>query len=133
MGTTVPAMQTKLLAVVASAASLLFCAFASSAAAAPSEPLGHAGRWITDADGKVVILHGFNTVPFNESTLPLHMGMGPDNAEWLAANGFNTIRLGLYYARVEPQPGVFDDSYLDDYLRVQGELADKGIFTLVDM
>jgi endoglycosylceramidase len=117
---------------LAVSAVLVLSLMPASAAAAPSDPLGHAGRWITDADGKVVILHGFNTVPVNESTLPLHMGMGIDNAEWLAANGFNTIRLGFFYARVEPQPGVFDDSYLDDYLRVQGELAEQGIFTLLD-
>jgi endoglycosylceramidase len=118
-----------LLLPLALAAALAFPGFAQ---AAPSEPLGHAVRWITDADGKVVILHGFNTVPVNEANLPLNMGMGTDNAEWLAANGFNTIRLGFYYARVEPQPGVYDDSYLDDYLRVQGELADRGIFTMLD-
>mgnify|MGYP000092968901 CR=1 FL=1 len=39
-------------------------------------------------------------------------------------NGFNTIRLGLYYARVEPRPGEFDDAYLDDYAYlVHGLLA----------
>lgn len=108
-------------------------ALPASAGAAPTEPLGHAGRWITDAAGKVVVLHGFNTVPYNEPILPVDMGMGPDNAEWLAANGFNTIRLGLYYARVEPEPGVYDDAYLDDYLRVQEELAAEGIFTLLDI
>jgi hypothetical protein len=68
-------------------------------------------------------------VPFNEPTLPRDMGVGPDNAKWLADNGFNTIRLGLYYARVEPQPGTFDDAYLTDFLRVQDELADQGLFT----
>lgn len=102
-------------------------------AAGPAEPLGHAGRWITDAEGRVVVLHGFNTVPWNETVQPKDMGMGPDNAEWLAENGFNTIRLGLYYARVEPQMGVYDDAYLEDYLRVQKELADQGIFSLLVM
>jgi endoglycosylceramidase len=103
------------------------------AQAQPTEPLGHSGRWITDASGRVVILHGFNTVPVNENVLPRDMGMGPDNAAWLTDNGFNTIRLGLFYARVEPHPGVFDPSYLDDFLRVQKELSDRGIFTLVDV
>ena len=35
---------------------------AAPAAAQPRPPLGHAGRWITDADGRVVILHGVNMV-----------------------------------------------------------------------
>jgi endoglycosylceramidase len=101
--------------------------------AAPAQPLGHAGRWITDAQGRVVILHGFNTVPVDENHLPRDIGMDAEHAQWLADNGFNTIRLGLYYARVEPTPGQFDESYLADYLRVQRELADRGIFTLLDM
>lgn len=104
----------------------------SFASGGPKEPLSHAGRWITDARGRVVVLHGFNTVPATEELLPEDIGMGPDNARWLAAHGFNTIRLGLYYARVEPEPGRYDRSYLKDYLRVQGELAKRGIFTLLD-
>ena len=32
------------------------------ARAAPTLPLGHAGRWITDARGRVVIVHGINMV-----------------------------------------------------------------------
>src|SRR5205823_13991041 len=35
---------------------------AMPAAAQPQAPLGHAGRWITDSDGRVVILHGVNVV-----------------------------------------------------------------------
>jgi endoglycosylceramidase len=112
---------------------LCLLALPASAVAQPSEPLGHSGRWITDAGGRVVILHGFNTVPWDENTLPRDIGMGADNARWLAQNGFNTIRLGLYYARVEPQPGQFDPSYLSDFLRVQKELAAEGIFTLLDV
>lgn len=112
---------------------LLVLVAPGSGVGAVAEPLGHSGRWITDAKGRVVVLHGFNTVPVNEDTLPREMGMGPDNARWLAAHGFNTIRLGLYYARVEPRPGDYDRGYLRDYLRVQRELADRGIFTLLGM
>jgi endoglycosylceramidase len=107
-------------------------ASAAPALAAPP-PLGHAGRWITDPQGRVVVLRGFNTVPGDERIQPSDIGMGPDNTRWLARNGFNTIRLGLYYARVEPQPGVYDDAYLDDYVRVQKQLARDGIYTLLDM
>jgi endoglycosylceramidase len=120
-------------AAIAGICSVVALLLAPVARAAPTEPLGHAGRWITDAEGRVVVLHGFNTVPADEQVGLRDMGMGTDNARWLAENGFNTIRLGLYYARVEPQPGQFDDAYLEDYLRVQRELADEGIFTLLDM
>lgn len=115
------------------AAVLLVAHSSSTVLAAPAQPLGHAGRWITDAQGRVVILHGFNTVVGNETLLPRDIGMKASDAKWLAQHGFNTIRLGIYYARVEPSPGHFDASYLTDFLRVQRELAARGIFTLVDM
>jgi endoglycosylceramidase len=31
-------------------------------AAGPAPPLGHEGRWITDANGRVVVIHAVNMV-----------------------------------------------------------------------
>jgi endoglycosylceramidase len=33
---------------------------ARSAAAVPPGPIGHAGRWLTDADGRVLLVAGVN-------------------------------------------------------------------------
>lgn len=42
---------------------LLAVLIAAAPASAKLElPLGHAGRWITDADGRVTILQGYNMV-----------------------------------------------------------------------
>jgi hypothetical protein len=53
---------------------IFVCAGASPAAAAPKLPLRHAGRWITDATGRVVVMHGANLVykvaPFYPSASP---------------------------------------------------------------
>lgn len=43
-------------------AAVLLAAAAPAATAAPALPLGHAGRFLTDAQGRVVILHGYNMV-----------------------------------------------------------------------
>ena len=53
---------TKTLRALLFCAGLGYCAIPASAQAAPALPLGHAGRWITDAHGRVVILHGTNVV-----------------------------------------------------------------------
>ena len=105
---------------------------AQSAAAAPVTPLGHAGRWITDADGRVVILHGVNMVYKRPPYYPSAGGFGADDAAFLEQNGFNTVRLGLIYKGVEPQPGAYDDAYLDQIGATERTLAAHGIFSLLD-
>jgi endoglycosylceramidase len=103
-----------------------------TAAAAPVTPLGHSGRWITDADGRVVILHGVNMVFKRPPYYPAAGGFGADDAAFLQENGFNTVRLGLIYKGVEPQPGAYDNSYLDQIASTEKTLASHGIFSLLD-
>ena len=71
----------------------------------PRAPLTNSGRWLTDASGRVVIMHGFNMVYKRPPYQPGAVGFGADDADFLRRNGFNTIRLGLIYKAVEPQPG----------------------------
>jgi endoglycosylceramidase len=63
-------------------------------------PLGHAGRWITDAAGRVVILHGINMVYKRTPYAPDAIGFGDDDAAFLAHEGFDTLRLGVIYKAV---------------------------------
>src|SRR6266511_1390900 len=94
---------------------LVALAAAPAAQAAPTAPLGHAGRWITDAEGRVVITHGVNMVYKKEPNYyPSVTGFGDDDAAFLARHGFNSVRLGVIYAGVEPKkPGQYDDAYID--------------------
>ena len=85
---------------------------APAASAAPQLPLGHSGRWITDADGRVTVLHGLNMVYKRPPYAPDAIGFGDDDAAFLASEGYNTVRLGLIYKAIEPQPGQYDDAYL---------------------
>lgn len=114
------------------AAALLALALPSHAPAAPVAPLDHAGRWITDAHGRVVILHGWNMVYKVGSYRPEDAGFGSDDAQFLADNGFNTVRLGVIYKGLEPTAGTYDDDYLDSIARTESILADHGIFSLLD-
>jgi endoglycosylceramidase len=95
---------------------------------------GHAGRYITDADGRVVTLHGVNLVNKIQSSgyAPDGIGFGRDDARFLAANGFTVVRLGIIWKGLEPQPGVYDDAYLDRIMRTYRLLHEQGISVLLD-
>src|SRR3954452_14498781 len=102
------------------------------ATAAPKLPLGHAGRWITDAQGRVVVLHGFNMVSKRPPYAPDAIGFGADDARFLAREGYDTVRLGVIYKAVEPQPGKYDDAYLARIAKTVNVLGKQGIVSLVD-
>jgi endoglycosylceramidase len=104
----------------------------------PIPPLSHEGRFFTDAAGRVVFLHGFNMVYKVGSYRPEDTGFGRDDARFLRHHGFNTIRLGLIYKGVEPEPpgadGAprYDGDYLRSLARSERVLARQRIFTLLD-
>jgi endoglycosylceramidase len=102
------------------------------AAAQPRPPLGHAGRWITDADGRVVILHGVNMVYKVPPYAPDAAGFGADDAAFLRDHGFDSVRLGVLHVAVEPQPGVYDDAYLARIASTVHILGEYGIYSLLD-
>ena len=120
---------------IAAAAALLLAAPAAFAAA-PKEPLGHKGRWVTDAQGRVVILHGAAVTPSGFAEKPFETaeqaGFRKADAKLLARHGFNIVRLAAFYSGYEREPGQFTESYMDSFQRTQRLLARNGIFTLFD-
>jgi endoglycosylceramidase len=94
--------------------------------------LSQTGRWITDTTGRVVVLHGLNQVYKVPPYEPSADGFGDDDATFLAANGFDAMRVGVIWAAVEPQPGVYDDAYLDSIAATVQTLAAHGIVSLLD-
>ena len=111
-------------------------ALASPAAAAkpwqPKPPLEQHGRWLTDKRGRVALLHGVNMVykvpPYHAAAA----GFGRNDALFLRRHGFNTVRLGVIYKGVEPEPGQFDRGYLRKLRRTERILARQRIFTQID-
>ena len=107
-------------------------ALAPAARSAPRLPLGHSGRWITDASGRVVIVHGINMVYKLPPYYPAAIGFGDDDAAFLHSIGFNAVRVGVIWKAVEPEPGVFDDGYLNQIAATVATLARHGIVSLLD-
>ncbi len=111
---------------------VLLASGAAPALAAPAFPIEGQGRWLVDQRGRTVVLHGVNMVAKRPPYAPDALGFGADDARFLVANGFNTVRLGVIYAAVEPQPGVYDDAYLDRIERTVDVLGRHGIAVLLD-
>jgi endoglycosylceramidase len=114
------------------ALALVVALTACAIAAGPKGPLGHSGRWMTDARGRAVVLHGVNMVYKLPPYAPRSVGFNGPDARFLHRHGFNTVRLGLIYAGVEPKPGHYDDRYLRRIAKTERVLARNRIFSLLD-
>src|SRR5262245_33562171 len=79
----------------------------------PQPPLSHEGRWLTDAAGRVVLLHGVNEVSKSAPFYPAAFGFGGDDADFLAEQGFNAVRLGVDFRGVMPEPGAVNAAYIE--------------------
>jgi endoglycosylceramidase len=90
------------------------------------------GTWVTDGQGRVVILHGLNQVYKIAPYTPGADGFGADDAAFLQRNGFDVMRVGVIWSAVEPHPGEFDAGYLDSIARTVRTLAQHGIYALLD-
>ena len=112
-------------------AALIFGALAETGSAA-SPPLSQVGRWVTDAHGRVVILHGVNMVYKRPPYHPEAGGFDAADARFLREAGLNTVRVGIIYKGVEPSPGKYDDAYLDRIAATVRALGREGIFAMLD-
>lgn len=114
-------------------------ALAASAVPPPSNasitergPIGQSGRWFTDGDGRAFLTQGTNIVYKHDPYTPEAGGFNEDDADWLAEQGFDSVRVGIIWKAVEPEPGVYDDEYLDSIERTITMLASRGIAVQVD-
>lgn len=110
---------------------ILVCATSAHARTGPVLPLGHSGRWLTDATGRVVVLHGLNMMDKFPPYLPSAQGFDNRDAAFLARSGFNGLRLGVDYAAVEPRPGRYDARYLNGLANEVQMLGRHGVVVLL--
>ena len=111
---------------------MLLLALPGGAAARPVPPFAHAGRWITDAQGRVVVLHGLNIVNKFAPYAPQDLGFGADDLRFMAAHGFDTLRTGFILKGLAPAPGTIDEAYRDRIVALAADAARAGVFPLVD-
>ncbi|HVV77546.1 MAG TPA: cellulase family glycosylhydrolase [Mycobacteriales bacterium] len=105
---------------------------AATSLAQPALPIDHAGRWLTDAQGRVLLIHGINLSMKGSLSQSRAYRFGGDDAAFLAHNGFNAVRLTVERYDIEPTPGHFDPAYLAFVRRMVRLLSSYGILTLID-
>ena len=102
-----------------------------------AEPDPDRGGRIVDTSGREVLLRGVNVNALAEywqgTDLATTFPFGEGDAERMAEVGWNAVRLLLSWSRVEPEPGVYDESYLasvDDAVTI---LARHGLYAIIDL
>ena len=98
-------------------------------------PLHVRGADLVDATGRVVQIHGVNSVAKSAPWVsPATDGdLGPTDLAALDRDGFNGIRLGVWPAALMPAPGQVDEAYLDLVTTTIDALAAHGIWVLLDL
>lgn len=99
----------------------------------PAGTISHVGRWLTDATGRVVMLHGVNMVEKQEPFYPSAFGFGPSDAQWLRANDFDVVRLGVLATGLMPKPGRINERYLNHLATTVAQLRRRHILVLLDL
>jgi len=90
------------------------------------------GTRFLDSFGRQVILSGINKVN-KDQKMNYTDNDSLSSYEQLSKYGFNCIRLGVIWDGVEPEPGKYDEDYLDKVEERVTWAAQNGIYVLLDM
>lgn len=95
------------------------------------------GRFV-DGEGREVMLSGVNVNSlgeywqYDEAQAP-NLPFTEQDMDHIQAMGWNLVRLVITWSRVEPEPGVYDQKYLDQIEKVVRQLEARGIYTMIDL
>jgi len=90
--------------------------------------------WIRDKDNRAVILHGVNISNAakrtgNQISWQTFEDYKKISEEW----GFNCVRLLIFWSALEPEPGVYNDTYLNLVEERVNWAKDLGVYVILDM
>lgn len=95
-------------------------------------PLHTDGRWFKDEEGRVVILRGVN-VAGNSKVPPFIPFTDVSLFDPLVKWGVNVIRLVLVWEAIEPEPGKYNEQYIDAIETLVSAAGERGIYVILDM
>lgn len=85
-----------------------------------------------DQEGRRVCFRGVN-IAGNAKVPPFLPFREPHWWDRLSAWGFNMVRLTLFWEAIEPEPGLYDQSYLDYLAELVSQASQRNIYLLLDM
>ncbi|WP_157933117.1 cellulase family glycosylhydrolase [Mycobacteroides abscessus] len=90
------------------------------------------GQNFVNDKGEVVVLHSVNEGYKLPPYTPSATGFSEDDAKFLKDHGFNSVRLEVFWAAIEPKPGQYNDDYLASLKKTVDMLHKHGIYTILD-
>ena len=90
------------------------------------------GRWLVDDQDRVLILHGIN-LSGRSKRPPFLPQVSREEVAALRKWGFNSVRFLIVWEAVEPQPGKYDDAYLDKVVERLSWCREAGLRVVLDM
>ncbi|MGA7397143.1 MAG: cellulase family glycosylhydrolase [Solirubrobacterales bacterium] len=95
----------------------------------------HGGR-IVDSKGREVLLRGVNVNSLGQywkgTDKPSVLPFDKKDPKRIAGMGWNVVRLIVSWSKVEPQPGKYNEAYLDRVERWVNRLGKQGVYTIID-
>ena len=79
-----------------------------------------------------MVSKNFPYIPVTESFNPWN-SFSQEDIDNLKSWGQNIIRLGVMWSGLEPQNGVYNQTYLDNIIQIINNAGSQGIYTLIDM
>jgi endoglycosylceramidase len=100
----------------------------------PDPPTRFDDPWITDDQGRVLILHGANIAGSAKDSADHMPSQDRATMQRMVADwGWNHARFLIFWDGLEPQPGVYDHAYLDLVEERLDWLAQMGVWVVIDM
>merc|ERR1719312_386381 len=94
---------------------------------------------IVDSYGRERFFHGTNVVFKTDPFIPItthfdaRYSFSVENAKLLASMGYNTIRLGVLWAGLEPTQGEYNMTYLEKVVEIVEIAGQHGLYPVLDM
>jgi endoglycosylceramidase len=89
-------------------------------------------RRIVDAEGRTVLLRGFNSDALLEDSVR-HGALDVIDAQLMEQSGFDVVRLPIAWSRLEPRRGTVDTGYVDEIARTVAMLNRHHLYAILDM
>lgn len=91
-------------------------------------------RYLTDAQGRALILHGVNVSSSAKHSADHQPFIDEAYVERSATDwGFNYVRYLVFWGAIEPEKGIYDEAYLNEVEKRVKWYTDRGVHVVIDM